>query len=1637
MSGSSSTSPGLNVAAKPFVPSFAASSASRLNPTARAFVPSFDTATAAADPHTAADTDNTAATGAVPSSSASSPASDSLTVAASPSTSSVPSLSASSAPLSSPPLPLPLSLPLPLPLPLPAPSARRSLASSTSAKIRKPKSLQDDDDTADRRSSHSYNSRQAIGSIGHYGLTADTGGGRPHSRHENGVSFSSAGGSGPLPDGGVRQYSLDLLLSLRSLALSQQWPIELDDGCDAIVGGGKYNNHAATNGAAPHDGGNNNNSKRQSGGGAHGNELFRSSDREKDSGANSAGWRDTLTATLPSADVDGVPTNPTTIPVTAASSSPSPASVRPALSLRPSTSLRPGASAQSSVGRLKNKQASFQSHDKQGGGQQGGRGSSSSTSAGGQQKDGGSAYSRKGKDAPLDIEVAPLEKTERRYTVVKDIPPDAKLLRALNAILNKLTPEKFETLLDQVLALKLTNVGLLRDVVTAIFEKALAEPNFSPTYAQFCVVLSDKLPTFADDEGEQTFRKLILNRCQAEFEAENHTLSEQQLAGMSQEDKEQHTAMVKRRTLGTIRFIGELYIRQLIASRIMRHCFPESDTRVLTNHGYLFLDEIEGKLRQQQTVLYACYEVKKRNHLVESKELKYSRGKLVIPADDGQPLPEHLLEFTSPDERARWAKGSDPYGKDAVPEDNPNRRHVSLRVTPDHTMFVQYGDEDKNGVIAWGGVTGERGAASSTAVDEHVKVPASSLRSTNDRAHIRTLACAEAGYVPPSTNQRDAVMSALGLTRKQFTAFLELFGFWLGDGFIAYRKKGSGYNGVVFSHVKQTDQAWLQRKFKHVGLSQRFMRCDSPKKGAKEHLVVTHSAWFDLFDSEFGCRYRNSKYYQPPPTSTSTSTSTVLTSVPTCEQPVSHQWVTSGFTSGYVGSSRSSAAMDQDGRKDEKPAKNEDDSMEYGSDSEDGLSNSDCTQPSDWSEGDEWSEVESEVDVVVEEDLVDEAEGDGEKQAPPSTNDFVPEPLKSHRWLPDWVLAELSGDEMRQLIKGLHRADGSFAGGVQFIHTSGTRFRDQLMQALLHCGCSAYVDLMHPAGTIRGYKFHNQAKESSTYSLSDFDSFSREQQRLYTPIKATVDVWTVNWAEPDSNSGEAFCWPSLPRRAGITRAAYSAARDGRIWCVEVEHADHLIFAQRAHRTRGGAVTKQSRPIVVGNCITLLFGDINAPVEEDIEALCRLLDTTGKFLEHSKGKDMKVNHDFLHTTLAQLSQLKERRELLSSRIRFMIADVLDVQKNGWVNRRAADQAKKISAVHEEAAKHEREAAQQAELQRMYQSMQQQHMPHANRPSPASRMARPTDRYALPQPSQNTPTQPGQWEMVGGGKSAKQGTAASAVAKHTAAPKQTTDSETNEEVNAYALLNRRGGREEKEQEDEEEEEEDEDEDEDDEREQVGHSNAGKHVGSSALSADDIRDRASALVKELCSSEDVSDALLTVEELGAANCDDRFIESLLLAAMEAKKESHKLLVCRLLTEASKRTLLSSTALEAGVLSLLTQLDDIAIDLPKCDEYCAMFIAQLAADCVLSLSLLTPARLQSVASTAGAATRFFLLVLQQMKRLTGGEEAVVAAVRRAQTDSAQPLQLLPLLDRTREQAHKLLVDKKLEQLAQHCIEQ
>lgn len=90
-------------------------------------------------------------------------------------------------------------------------------------------------------------------------------------------------------------------------------------------------------------------------------------------------------------------------------------------------------------------------------------------------------------DGPIE----PLTKSENRWVAKKqDLSPVESALSQVKSLLNKLTREKFAKITTDLCAIELTTFPLLRNVVTAIMDKALEEPNFADVYADLCKELS-------------------------------------------------------------------------------------------------------------------------------------------------------------------------------------------------------------------------------------------------------------------------------------------------------------------------------------------------------------------------------------------------------------------------------------------------------------------------------------------------------------------------------------------------------------------------------------------------------------------------------------------------------------------------------------------------------------------------------------------------------------------------------------------------------------------------------------------------------------------------------------------------------------------------------------------------------------------------------------------------------------------------------------------------------------------------------------------------------------------------------------------------------------------------------------------
>lgn len=165
--------------------------------------------------------------------------------------------------------------------------------------------------------------------------------------------------------------------------------------------------------------------------------------------------------------------------------------------------------------------------------------------------------------------------------------------RKVKAALNKMTPENFDRISQQILGIAAqskseTDGRTLRQVIQLVFEKATDEAHWASMYAKFCAEMLMNMSSDIKDEGIKDkngqvvtggnlFRKYLLNRCQEEFEKGWKVNLPEPKEGESKEvtmlsDEYYEAAAAKRRGLGLVKFIGELFKLNMLTERIMHEC---------------------------------------------------------------------------------------------------------------------------------------------------------------------------------------------------------------------------------------------------------------------------------------------------------------------------------------------------------------------------------------------------------------------------------------------------------------------------------------------------------------------------------------------------------------------------------------------------------------------------------------------------------------------------------------------------------------------------------------------------------------------------------------------------------------------------------------------------------------------------------------------------------------------------------------------------------------------------------------------------------------------------------------------------------------------------------------------------------
>lgn len=117
-----------------------------------------------------------------------------------------------------------------------------------------------------------------------------------------------------------------------------------------------------------------------------------------------------------------------------------------------------------------------------------------------------------------------LRESENAWRPNNTIDEDEKFYKEVRGVLNKLTPENFESLKQQFKDFPINTTKRLDKVIDLVFQKAIAEPGFSEFYAKMCYemmkkeVIDDTKPIEDGKHQSVNFKHLLLNKCQVEFD---------------------------------------------------------------------------------------------------------------------------------------------------------------------------------------------------------------------------------------------------------------------------------------------------------------------------------------------------------------------------------------------------------------------------------------------------------------------------------------------------------------------------------------------------------------------------------------------------------------------------------------------------------------------------------------------------------------------------------------------------------------------------------------------------------------------------------------------------------------------------------------------------------------------------------------------------------------------------------------------------------------------------------------------------------------------------------------------------------------------------------------------------------------
>lgn len=197
--------------------------------------------------------------------------------------------------------------------------------------------------------------------------------------------------------------------------------------------------------------------------------------------------------------------------------------------------------------------------------------------------EGSSTKPAKHETAPALEDCKPLEKNEEKRwkskamelqsSLITEKPPEPETKEEIVArarlILNKVSWTTLPKLTQQFMDITnlKENQEIRQEIIPLLVEKAQLEPHFANMYAEICALIAKQV---------KTFKKELLTECQKEFEVDLDHQIANACAGKTDPDEiEYESLLIRKAYIGHMKFLGELYLRDVVKLAIMLYCLDE------------------------------------------------------------------------------------------------------------------------------------------------------------------------------------------------------------------------------------------------------------------------------------------------------------------------------------------------------------------------------------------------------------------------------------------------------------------------------------------------------------------------------------------------------------------------------------------------------------------------------------------------------------------------------------------------------------------------------------------------------------------------------------------------------------------------------------------------------------------------------------------------------------------------------------------------------------------------------------------------------------------------------------------------------------------------------------------------------